>query len=308
MISRRNIRVKVMQTLYTLSLLETTPKPGEPQRLLQKHLYETKELFTYLLYFVTEVAAYAEKDSFKRSGKHLPSEADLNVNTKIAGNEIIWRIREDESLKGTWPLFKPEQKIDKELVKKMYLLLVDSDEYKRYTATPARNKKEEKGIVDFIFEELLLPNEAFTTHLEEWFTNWDDDGEMVVQLVKSYLQKPGTYDLNAFVSADKKTFAKSLLATVIEKQEHLDSFILPKLKNWDAERLAALDMILMRMGIAEFLFFETIPPKVTINEYIELAKEYSTAQSGQFVNGILDGIHKELATAGKLQKTDFRKA
>ena len=111
-----------------------------------------------------------------------------------------------------------------------------------------------------------------------------------------------------FITPDKAQFAKSLLATVVEKQEHLESFILPKLKNWDAERLATLDMILMRMGIAEFLFFETIPPKVTINEYIELAKEYSTAQSGQFVNGILDNIHKELVETGKLQKIEFKKA
>jgi len=103
-------------------------------------------------------------------------------------------------------------------------------------------------------------------------------------------------------------FAKSLLSTVIEKKEHLESYILPKLKNWDAERLAALDLILMKMGVAEFLYFETIPPKVTINEYIELAKDYSTQQSGQFVNGILDNIHKELVQDGKLQKTAFKKA
>ncbi|MFL5739282.1 MAG: transcription antitermination protein NusB, partial [Flavisolibacter sp.] len=86
------------------------------------------------------------------------------------------------------------------------------------------------------------------------------------------------------------------------------TFIVPKLKNWDAERIAALDMIIMKMGVAEFLYFETIPPKVTINEYIDIAKEYSTQQSGQFVNGILDNIHKELALQGKLHKTDFKKA
>ena len=87
---------------------------------------------------------------------------------------------------------------------------------------------------------------------------------------------------------------KTLLTTVLEKEKHLESFIIPKLKNWDAERIAALDMIIMKLGVAEFLYFETIPPKVTINEYIDIAKEYSTQQSGQFVNGILDNIHKEL--------------
>ncbi|RYZ98330.1 MAG: transcription antitermination factor NusB, partial [Moraxellaceae bacterium] len=92
---------------------------------------------------------------------------------------------------------------------------------------------------------------------------------------------------------------------VLEKRENLLDYIKPKLKNWDAERIAQLDMIVMQMGIAEFLYFETIPPKVTINEYIDIAKEYSTAQSGQFVNGILDSIHKELIAEGKMKASDF---
>ena len=296
-----------MQSLYTLSTLEDNVKPGEPQRFLQKHLDESKDLLEYLLFFITEVAAYAEKDSYKRSGKHLPSQADLNVNTKIAGNELLWKIKEDISLKGAWNISKPQLRVDRELVRKIYLQLTESNEYNLYISTPSRDRKSEKDIVDFIFEELLLPNESFISHLEETYTNWDDDSEMVVQLVKGYLQKPGSIDLAQFIPADKMLFAKSLLSTVAEKQEHLDTFILPKLQNWDAERLATLDMILMRMGVAEFLFFDTIPPKVTINEYIELAKEYSTEQSGQFVNGILDGIHKELVQEGKLQKTDFKK-
>jgi transcription antitermination protein NusB len=83
--------------------------------------------------------------------------------------------------------------------------------------------------------------------------------------------------------------------------------IVPKLKNWDPERIALLDMILMKMGVAEFLYFETIPPKVTINEYIDLAKEYSTAQSGQFVNGILDNINKEMTEQGNMKKVDYKK-
>lgn len=297
-----------MQTLYTLSTIEGAAKPGEPQKLLHRHFDGSKELVQYFIYCITEVATYAEKDAYKRSGKHLPTEQDLNVNTKIAGNETLWKIKEDPSLKKEWEASKPQQRVDKELIRKMYHRLAESDAYKKYISAPSRDKKSEKEIIEYIFEELLLPDEAFVSHLEEHFSNWDDDGDMVIQLVKSYLQKPGTLDLSQFISADKAQFARSLLATVLEKEEHLQSFILPKLKNWDAERLAALDMILMKMGIAEFLFFDTIPPKVTINEYIELAKEYSTPQSGQFVNGILDGIHKELAGEGKLHKTDFKKA
>jgi len=143
--------------------------------------------------------------------------------------------------------------------------------------------------------------------MEENFSNWDDDGEMVIQLLANLLQKPGSGDFKEMISGEKKDFAVNLLKTVLEKSEHLQSLIIPKLKNWDPERIALLDMILMKMGVSEFLYFETIPPKVTINEYIDLAKEYSTPQSGQFVNGILDNIHKELVTQGKMQKVDYRK-
>lgn len=307
MISRRSIRVKVMQTLYTVSTLEN-PKPDEPQKLLQKLLDQSKELVEYFLYCLVEVALYAEKDAYQRRTKHLPTKEDRNVSTKISGNELVWKIREDAALKKDWEQTKPELRTDKELVKKLYNQLTETDAYKRYIAVPARAWNGEREIINYLFEELLLPSEAFINHLEEAYSNWDDDGEMVVQLVKSYLAKPGSADFVHFIPADKAQFARDLLRTVLEKSAHLESFILPKLKNWDAERIAALDMILMKMGVAEFLYFETIPPKVTINEYIELAKEYSTQQSGQFVNGILDNIHKDLAQSNQLHKKDFKKA
>ena len=308
MISRRNIRVKVMQTLYTVSTLENNVKPGEPQKLLQKHFDQSKDLLQYFLYFLSEVASYAETDSYNRSSKHLPSAEDLNVNTKIAGNELLWKIKEDAGMKSEWERSKPGQRLDKELVKKLYVQLTDSDAYKSYIATPSRDAKHEREILEYMVDEVLLASDAFMSHLEEFYSNWDDDGEMIIQMVKGYLQKPGSYDISQFISGEKLLFAKSLLTTVIEKDAHLEEYIFPKLKNWDSERIAALDMILMKMGVAEFLYFETIPPKVTINEYIELAKEYSTQQSGQFVNGILDNIHKELVQQNKLHKTDFKKA
>ena len=155
---------------------------------------------------------------------------------------------------------------------------------------------------------LMLPNELFGTHIEELFTNWDDDGEMMSQIVMGYLGKPQSthFNFQEIISPDKWDFAKGLLQTVIEKKEVLMDLIKPKLKNWDPDRIATLDMILMQMGVSEFLYFETIPPKVTINEYIDLAKEYSTPQSGQFVNGILDNIHKELVKDDKMHKINFK--
>lgn len=307
MISRRNIRVKVMQTLYTLSLSENGPKPGDAQKLLQQHFDQTRSLLVYLTWFLTEVTRYAEKDAHQRASKHLPSAEDLNVNTKLAGNEILWKMLEDASLNDQFAKEKPELMTDRELIRKTYLNLAETKEYKTYISKGAREKQEEKKILEFILNDLMLDNEIFVSHIEEHFSNWDDDGDMVVQLLSGYLQKPGSLNFSQMLSADKAGFAKTLLQTVLDKSEHLQTLIIPKLKNWDPERIAQLDMIMMKMGVAEFLYFETIPPKVTINEYIDLAKEYSTQQSGQFVNGILDNIHKDLVQQGKMEKVDYKK-
>lgn len=297
-----------MQTLYTVDTLEDLLKPGEPQKILQQHFNQTRSLLVYLTWFLTEIARYAETQAHKRASKHLPTAEDLNVNTKIAGNDILWKMLDDAALKDQFEREKPQHKADLELIRKIYLDLVETPEYKTYITTPSRDKQEEKKIMEFILNDMLLANEAFISHIEENFSGWSDDGEMIVQLLVGYIQKPGSLNFKQLLSPDKEQFAKNLLQTVLDKAEHLQSIITPKLKNWDPERIAVLDMLLMKMGLAEFLYFETIPPKVTINEYIDLAKDYSTVQSGQFVNGILDNIHKELLQQGKMQKVDYKKA
>ncbi len=297
-----------MQTLYTVTTLETEVKPGEPQKILQQHFDETRSLLIYLTWFLAEVSRYAETDAHQKASKHLPTTKDLNVNIKISGNEVLWKMLDDPALKEQFAVVKPELIADKELLRKIYRQLAETPEYKTYTAQPGRNRSEEKKIIEFILNDLLLANEVFVSHIEETFSNWDDDGEMIVQLLVGYIQKPGSYNFRQLMSADKELFAKNLLQTVLDKSEHLQSLIIPRLKNWDPERIALLDMVMMKMGVAEFLYFETIPPKVTINEYIDLAKDYSTSQSGQFVNGILDNIHKDLVQQGKMQKVEYKKS
>jgi N utilization substance protein B len=306
MISRRNIRVKVMQTLYTLEAQDAPPKPGEPARILQRHFDQSRQLLTYLIYCITEIARYAETDSRIRASKHLPSDSDLHVNTKLAGNEQLWKILEDPYWRSAIAADKPQLQDNKELIRRLYQELAATDEYKAYTSAQGRERKTEKEIIEYIFATVLLPNEPFLAHLEELFSNWDDDGEMICQILMAYLAKPGSLNFQEIISKDKKDFAVSLLETVLDKKEVILELIRPRLKNWDAERIATLDMIFMQMGVAEFLYFETIPPKVTINEYIDLAKDYSTPQSGQFVNGILDNIHKDLVREDKMHKVDFK--
>lgn len=307
MINRRNIRVKVMQALYAYTASQDSDKPLDPHKILKNHFAQTQSLVVHLIYFVTEIARYAEKDAYKKSHKYIPTEKDLNVNTKLAGSNLLWQMLDQPQYKDLARREKPEHAADEELVKKIYIKLVATKEYIHYIGIQQQNLQEDRKIFEYIFNDLMLGNEDFVSHIEEHFSNWDDDGDMVAQIIAGYIRKPNGVNLAEVLSGDKEQFAYSLLKTVVDKEDHLLDIIKPKLKNWDPDRIALLDMVLMKMGVSEFLYFETIPPKVTINEYIDLAKEYSTAQSGHFINGILDNIHKEMAEQGKLHKRDFRK-
>lgn len=295
-----------MQSLYTIDSMSVELNEKDTLQILQKKFQQSHSLFIYLIHFVTEVARFAETDSRQRASKHLPSAEDLNVNTKIAGNELVWTILENKDYQQAVTDTNPDKYLDKDLLKKIYHQLSESEEYKDYIALNSREKKAEKDIIQFIFSALMLPNEEFIQHIEECFINWDDDAEMMNAMVLNFIQKTKTVDLSQFVSPDKMEFAKSLLLTTVAKKEVSMELLKPKLKNWDAERIAALDLIIIQMGICEFLYFDTIPTKVTINEYIDLAKEYSTPQSGQFINGILDNIHKELSAKGSIQKKVYK--
>src|SRR5258705_5923978 len=150
MISRRNIRVKVMQTLYTLVTLGKESKSPEPQKLLQQQFDQVRSLFVYLIYFMTEVTRYAESYSHQRVSKHLPTVEDMNVNTKIAGNEQMWKMLEDPALKEQFTKEKPQQYINADVVRKIYLDLTATPEYKTYISKAARAASEEKKIIEFI--------------------------------------------------------------------------------------------------------------------------------------------------------------
>ena len=306
MLSRRNIRVKVMQTLYSIESMNKETRPGEPLQILKKNLENSQQLFTFLVYYLMEVARYAEKDALQKSQKYLPTESDLKVNTKIVGNEILWAIAENVSFQKSAEKFKTKYLINDELVKKCYHVLVNSAQYKKYIAEQSRDKKSEREILEFIFSDLMIPDEYFLSDVEEKFIHWDDDAEMMILLMNKFLQKPSSFDFEQMIGEEKMKFGVDLLQAVIDKDEYCLELIKPKLKNWDSERIALLDMILIKMGVCELLYFETIPTKVTINEYIDLAKEYSTEQSGHFVNGILDNIHKELTAQNKIHKTNYK--
>ena len=291
-----------MQVLY---MLESNIQ-GTSNTLLNKEFDKSRNLFVFLVHLIHQVALYAEVESQQRSSKNLPNQADLSVNIKIAGNAVVWQTIELEGFKKAVEIVKPQQWIEGDLVKNLFRQLVESNEYKAYIAEENRDKAKEKEILKFIFGTIILGSENTVDYIDEHFTNWEDEGDMMIGLVLNYIQKPGSVNFLDLVGDEKMKFATELLETAINKKSIAEEIIVPKLKNWDPERIAVIDMILLRLGVCELVYFDTIPTKVTINEYIDLAKEYSTEQSGHFVNGILDSIHKEMVANGKIQKVSHK--
>src|SRR6476660_7886954 len=154
MISRRNIRVKVMQMLYALETVEDNTGRNDPVKSLKQKLDESSELFTYLVHFITKVARYAETDARLRASRNLVTEEDRNVNTKIAGNQLLWKILENPGFSGAVNHFNLKNVDDEEMVKKIYLELVQSDIYKQYIQTLSREKADEKDVLQYIFTDL----------------------------------------------------------------------------------------------------------------------------------------------------------
>jgi len=283
-----------------------TQNQGSPNSLLQKEFDKTRNLFVFLVHLLHQVALYAEVESQQRSSKNLPDQADLSVNIKLAGNSIVWQTIESESFKKAVELVKPQQWLEGDLVKNLFRNLSESNLYNIYILEPSRDKAKEKEILKYIFGTIILESESTLEYIDEHFSNWEDEGDTMIDFVLNYLQKPGAIDFMDLVGTEKMKFANDLLQTAIDKKAYTEEVIKPKLNNWDMERIALIDMILLRLGVCELLYFDTIPTKVTINEYIDLAKDYSTEQSGHFVNGILDNIHKELVGAGKIQKISHK--
>jgi N utilization substance protein B len=303
MMNRRNIRIKVMQVLYMIETEVTT----SPKALLLKEFDKTRNLFVFLVHLLHQVALYAEVEANQRASKNLPNQEDLTVNTKLAGNLLVWQTLEMDSFKAAIEAVKPAQYLDDQIVKSIYRQLADSNEYQLYINDQSREKGKDKEMIKFIFGNIIMGNERFLDYIEERFANWEDEGDIIIGFILNYIQKPTQIDFMDLVGEEKMKFATDLLQTAIDKKTITEEIIVPKLKNWDPERIALIDMILLRLGVCELVYFDTIPTKVSINEYIDLAKDYSTEQSGHFVNGILDSIHKEMLAAGKIHKVSHKK-
>ncbi|MFN5941849.1 MAG: transcription antitermination factor NusB [Bacteroidota bacterium] len=306
MISRRNIRIKVMQSLYTVATMDnllTDESKAKCVNILNEKLNRSLDLFVTTILYILKVAQYAERNAQLNQSKLIPTDDELQNNTKIAGNLFLWQILSNETFTEKVKSNHLEEQVNEDWIKKIFQQLQQSDLYKTYINKKDRELKYDKKIMFFIWEQLMLKDEALLEHFSDELNGWDDDKDMIFMLVENFFKHNSTYNYLQLVSEEKLEYAQNLIRAVIEKDSMFQGIIEPKLRNWDPERVALIDTILLKMGICEFLYFPTIPTKVTINEYIEIAKVYSTPQSGQFVNGVLDNICKGFEAENKIRKT-----
>ncbi|MDI9357613.1 MAG: transcription antitermination factor NusB [Phycisphaerales bacterium] len=305
MFSRRQIRLKVLQLLYEMYVKNDYALQKQYKKELFKRIQTTKELLIFFLKLLVDVVQFVQVEATQRKNKNFPTPEDINFNTSILNNSVIRDLIENTALVNYKQ--KYTALIDPDWIRIIYLSFTHHDPaYETYIQKSNHTHGEDKDILKVLFYNSILGNDSFVSYLDDLFPNFQDDITLVEKLVVSMLSYP-LENLTKFVDEDKISYAGDLLDICSSKKKYLDELIKPKLVNWDIDRIPVVDIIIIEMALSEFLYFETIPLKVTINEYLEIIKEYSTPKSAQFLNGILDNIKNKLLAENKIIKKDFTK-
>ncbi|MFV0237273.1 MAG: transcription antitermination factor NusB [Flavobacteriales bacterium] len=308
MLGRRHLRAKVMQAMYAYEC------SSEDMLVVEKNMFngidKIFDLYVYSVNFLLEIRNLANTKLEIRKKKKLASEEDLNPNKRFVDNPILEYLSKNPQFNEftsknsqlTW------DETD-EYVKKMYASILDIDEYHRYMTKEKVSFEDHKRIILRIFKYIIAPNEKIGEWYEDQEITWFDDYQIANTMVYKTIERISEEDkaffkvYKVFKDEEDKEFTKKLFRTTVQEKEKTRKIIAEKAKNWDVSRIAKIDYIILEMALTELLEFPNIPPKVTLNEYIELAKEYSTPKSRVFINGILDSTLKELSEQQKLIKS-----
>lgn len=292
-----------MQLLYALSRDENLKIDQTTKRYFGS-IDNTFNLYLLNLYALHRICGIAVEDEEKRKSKHLPSDYDKVFTPKIYTNSIIQSITDNAKLHKKFDKLHFENKANKDFCRKIYSEFSKCEEYKKYIESDSAKKDHLEILLELY--RFCRKSEYFNEIMEDSYSEWVDDKSLIIGAIKKSIKKLPAEDefyLNFFPEDETiKEFGQELLELSFEMDEELLEYIKPTLKNWDHERLAVIDMILLKMALIEFMHFKTIPTKVTLNEYVEVAKLYSTPKSKDFINGILDKILTELAEKGKIVK------
>jgi len=308
MLTRRHIRVKVLQTLYARHQSEDQDQVSQ-EKFLNRSLEQMQELQALLLLMIAAVRDQAEKFTQRSQQKYFASDDERNPSVNFINNQLVDLIKNHETLTQ----FAKNKKLknwqqDDEYVIILFNKLKDASWYQNYLAIKEPSFEEDRDFVVRFYKEILAQDEKLYDYIEDKSLTWIDDFPWVNTALVKLLNKvvPSRaneiFTLGVFKDQDDQQFGQNLFRSVLRNHEELQQVLLGKTPNWDQERIADLDLIMLHMGICEFLHFPSIPVRVTINEYLEIAKEYSTPKSSLFINGILDNIVKDLMAKDELNK------
>ncbi len=304
MLSRRNVRIKVMQILYATTRTEKA-SPGDSIRGYRQLVENSFHLYLYNLLCLLRVAEYARQDKARKTSKLRPSAEDLAFTAKLADNDLVQSLSKNFAFTSACNKAKLGQKIDPDIIRKIYLAFAKTDDYKSYLLAETTSNADHLATFLILYK-FILNEETFADMVEDHFPLWSDDKSLVVGAMKKTIKAlPAQEDFLSRYEPGKDTieeFGEALLRKVVDADTELIGVIEPSLNNWDVDRVAVLDMVVLKMAIAEFLYFPSIPTKVTLNEFVEISKLYSTDKSKDFINGILDRQLKDLTEKGLINK------
>ncbi|OGS69630.1 MAG: transcription antitermination factor NusB [Flavobacteria bacterium RIFCSPLOWO2_12_FULL_35_11] len=306
MINRRHIRIKVMQSVYAL-LQSKSDNLKKEEDFLYTSIEKMYDLYVLMLRLLVEVKNMEKKHIEISGKKYLATTQDLNPNFKFINNEIFKLLDESVSLNAYLDDNKLNYwSLDNEYVHEILKLIKESSSYAAYMKSEKCSFEEDRDFVVALFKTVVAPNEKLAEYFEDKTISWVDDIPFVnTWIVKSLNQlKPKqTFQLgNLYKDDDDKKFVVDLFRKVVLNHKEFEKEIENKTPNWDTDRIAEIDMILIKMAISEFLKFPSIPTSVTINEYIEIAKDYSSEKSSFFINGVIDKILKDFTASKRLNK------
>ena len=308
MLTRRHIRLKIMQIIYALKISDFEYTKETEKNLLDS-IDSMYDLYLILISLLVELLKKAETKFLISKQKLLTDNNNHFDNQKIIKNQLLNYFK-------TNSLFNQEIKnrslnvweVDFKYVDLIYDQLIKSDFYSEYLTSSELSFKNDKNFVSKLYKDIIVNDEKLYSYLEDKNINWVDDLPLVNTIILKLINKSKKVNTKKYLlpklykDSQDKMFAKKLLKTTLENYSKYNKEISKKTKNWDSERIAKLDYIMLNMAVCELIEFKTIPIKVTLNEYIEISKEYSTPKSNIFINGVLDSIVKDFTEKRKIIK------
>src|ERR1700748_919273 len=308
MLNRRHLRVKVLQALYAYHQSDNKEIKQHEKNLLQS-VDMVYEMYIWMLSLTSEVVHYAENDAEERKHKHLPTAEDLNPQLKILGNRFITSLSQNQEYLAAVKKYKVSWTFEPELAKSLFAILKNSPEYTEYLQKTDDTIQTDKDIIKFIFKKVILKSMLAEQVFEDKFIFWPVDRDVLQALIaktfKNFAYEDPAKNKLAEVVVnweEDQEFITELFKLTIRYDEDFQALITKKTQNWEPDRIPMMDTLLMKMALAEFCYLPSIPVKVTINEYLEISKEFSTPKSNSFINGILEKILYELKAENIIKK------